>query len=393
MFKTFHRRLGVKIFFSYLIVILIGVVVLAIAVELALPRAFERHMGAGRGMMGGQGPMGRVMLTDFRSAVTEALGLSLVAAFLAAVVISAFVSRQVVAPVRSMMQASKNIAEGHYDLRIQVPAKGSLEDSDELAQLAHSFNQMAGNLQETEARRRQLIGDVAHELRTPITVIQGSLEGLIDGKLPADPDHLAQIYLEAERLTRLVNDLQELSRVEAGAYSLEKKAISVETLVADLKKRLGSQFEDKGVAFSADIPSSLPDVMADEGRIGQVLLNLAGNALQYTPTGGWVKVSAVPRNSEVWISVTDNGSGIPPEHLPHVFDRFYRVDKSRSRAGGGSGIGLTIARHLVEAHGGRIWVESSGPGQGSTFTFTLPTAYAQEGFRPRPPQWSSPPGV
>ena len=372
MLRTFHRHLGFKIFLSYLIVILIGVVVLAVTVELAVPRAFERHMGAGRGLMGGQGQMGRVMFEDFRSAVTEALSLSMVAAFLAAVVISAFVSRQVVAPVQSMLKASKSIAQGHYDLRIRVPGDSSVEESDELAQLAHSFNQMASNLQETENRRRQLIGDVAHELRTPLTVIQGSIEGLIDGKLPSDPDHLQQIYQEAERLTRLVNDLQELSRVEAGAYPLERKPVSVEALITALNTRLGRQFEDKGVTLSADLPSGLPEVMADEGRIGQVLLNLAGNALQYTPSGGQVKITASRHKGEVWIAISDTGIGIPAEHMPHVFDRFYRVDKSRSRAGGGSGIGLTVARHLVEAHGGRIWVESPGPGKGSTFTFTLP---------------------
>jgi histidine kinase len=374
MLNTFRRHLGIKIFFSYLIVILIGVVVLAVTVELAVPRAFERHMGAGRGMMGGQGSMGRTMFADFRSAVSEALGLSMVAAFLAAVVISAFVSRKVVAPVQSMLQASKSIAQGHYDRRIQIPGQGSVEDSDELGQLAHSFNRMAGNLQETESRRRQLIGDVAHELRTPLTVIQGSIEGLIDGKLPSDPDHLQQVYQEAERLARLVDDLQELSRVEAGAYSLERKPISVDALIAELRTRLGRQFEDKGVALSTDLPAGLPQVSADQGRIGQVLLNLAGNALQYTPSGGRVKISAGRQKSEVWIAVSDTGLGIPEEHLPHVFDRFYRVDKSRSRAGGGSGIGLTVARHLVEAHGGRLWVESPGPGMGSTFTFTLPVS-------------------
>lgn len=375
MLRAFHRHLGVKFFFSYLVVILIGVAVLAITVELAAPRAFERHMmGAGRGMMAGRGSMGQVMFEDFRSAVTEALGLSMIAAFLAAVVISAFVSRQVVAPIKSMLQASKSIAQGHYDQRIKIRGDGSGAESDELGQLAHSFNQMASNLQETETRRRQLIGDVAHELRTPLTVIQGSLEGLIDGKLPLDPDHLQQIYQEAERLTRLVDDLQELSRVEAGAYTLERKPVSVEMLVTALKTRLGRQFEEKGVALSVELPPDLPLVIADEDRIGQVLLNLAGNALQYTPTAGQVQVTASRHRGEVWIAIKDTGIGIPREHLPYVFDRFYRVDKSRSRAGGGSGIGLTVARHLVEAHGGRIWVESPGLGQGSTFTFTLPVA-------------------
>jgi len=250
-------------------------------------------------------------------------------------------------------------------------AKGEL---DELAQLALHFNQMADRLERTESIRRQLIGDVAHELRTPLTAIKGSMEGLIDGVLPADAETFQQVYREADRLQRLVADLQELSRVEAGAYSLNLRPVSVGRLIEAFVARFGRQFAEKGVALETDLPAGLPSVMADEDRIGQVLLNLAGNALQYTPAGGKVRVAAHRQDNEVHIAVTDTGIGIAAEHLPHLFTRFYRVDKSRSRAGGGSGIGLTISRHLIEAHGGRIWAASPGPGQGSTFTFTLPIA-------------------
>jgi len=222
--------------------------------------------------------------------------------------------------------------------------------------------------------RRELIGDVAHELRTPLTAIKGSMEGLIDGVLPSEVETYQLIYAEADRLERLVNDLQELSRVEAGAYELIRKPISVSSLVESAAARLSRQFEDKGVTLESKVPANLPPALADEDRIGQVLLNLVGNALQYTPPGGHVRIAASRRGHEVHVSITDTGIGISPEHLPHLFTRFYRVDKSRSRAGGGSGIGLTIARHLVEAHGGRIWVESPGAGRGSSFTFTLPLA-------------------
>jgi histidine kinase len=245
--------------------------------------------------------------------------------------------------------------------------------SDELGQLAHSFNQMAEKLEQVESMRRQLIGDVSHELRTPLTAIKGSMEGLMDGVLPATGDTYQQIHQEADRLARLVDDLQELSRVEAGAYPLDIRPVAVSTLIQTTVKRFATQAQAKGIELRHDLSADLPPVLADQDRITQVLTNLVGNALQYTPQGGQVTILCKQHGNEIHISIADSGIGIPTEHLPHLFTRFYRVDKSRSRqAGGGSGIGLTIARHLVEAHGGRIWAESAGEGQGSTFTFALP---------------------
>jgi histidine kinase len=214
---------------------------------------------------------------------------------------------------------------------------------------------------------------VAHELRTPLATIKGSMEGLLDGVLPAEAATFQQIYHEADRLQRLVYDLQELSRVEAGAFELKRRPAHIRDLVEATAARLGRQFEEKGVALETDVPADLPPVPLDEDRVGQVLINLVGNALQYTPSGGRVRVAACRQAGELRVAVSDSGIGIAPEHLSLIFTRFYRVDRSRSRAGGGSGIGLTIAKHLVEAHGGHIWAESAGPGQGSTFTFTLPT--------------------
>jgi histidine kinase len=286
--------------------------------------------------------------------------------------VSLFVSRRIVTPVREMMLASRRIAEGHYSERVNVAGDPSRDELDELASLAVTFNQMAAKLEQIEATRRELIGNVAHELRTPLATIKGSMEGLIDGVLPAEAPTFQQIYREADRLQRLVSDLQELSRVESGAFDLNLKTLRVSDLVEATVARLGRQFDEKGVVLETDLPADLPRVRADEDRISQVLLNLAGNALQYTPAGGRVCVAARRRGNEVHLSVSDTGIGLAAEHLPYVFTRFYRVDKSRARVGGGSGIGLTIARHLVEAHGGHIWAESAGPGQGSTFTFSLP---------------------
>lgn len=379
MIQFLRRHLSAKLFLSYLMVVVVGVVVLASSVELVIPSAFGRHLKTMSAMTSG-GPgetsaeMEKDLYASFQAGVTEALALAAAAATMFALAASLLISRQVVAPVRKMMLASQRMAEGHYDERVQVSGDVEQGDQDELGQLALSFNRMAAKLEQVEAMRRQLIGDVSHELRTPLSAIKGSMEGLIDGILPADDQTFQEIYHEADRLQRLVDDLQELSRVEARAFELHLQPIPVASLVQSAVARLQWQYDEKGIRIEQDMPAGLPRVRADEDRIVQVLINLLGNALQYTPTGGKVHIAAMQREHEVQISIRDTGIGIAPEHLPHIFTRFYRADKSRSRAAGGSGIGLTIARHLVEAHAGRIWATSPGQGKGSTFIFTLPVA-------------------
>ncbi len=378
MLDYFRRHLGAKLLLSYLVIILIGAVVLIVASQFALPSSFDRHMAGMGTMMGGMGGPGQgqgfgrfgvmsQLYADFRAGFNEALFYAAFAATIVAVVLGIYLSRSVVAPIRAMSLVTERVAEGHYEERVQVHGE------DELAQLATRFNQMAEKLNQVESMRRRLIGDVSHELRTPLTAIKGSMEGLMDGVLPATQETFQQIYSEADRLNRLVDDLQELSRVEAHAYELDLRPVDVSALMQTVTKRLSPQAESKRVLLELDLAPDLPRVLADEDRAVQVLTNLTGNALQYTPENGRVTIAARRVNTEVQISVRDTGIGISPEHLPHVFDRFYRVDKSRSRRlGGGSGIGLTIARALVEAHGGRLWAESAGEGQGSTFTFNLP---------------------
>ncbi len=376
MIRWIRRHLAIKIFVSYMLIIVVGVVALASAAEMAIPRSFDRHMQVMSSMM--MGMMGIDMQADlyasFRSAVNEALAVAALAAVGVAMVTSALVSRQVVAPIKAMMQASSRIAEGHYDQRVVVPGDLARDELDELAQLALSFNRMAARLESVEEMRRRLIGDVAHELRTPLTAIKGSMEALIDGVLPPEPQTFQKIHREADRLQRLVEDLQELSRVEAGAYELDLRPHAAADLLAEVVERLGDQYGEKGVALEVEPVDPDLRVMADGQRVGQVLLNLVGNSLQYTPQGGRVRLRALRDGTWVRFEVQDTGIGIPYEHLEHIFDRFYRVDKSRARAAGGSGIGLTIAKHLVEAHGGRIWARSEGTGRGSTFIFTLPLA-------------------
>lgn len=379
MTDYFRRHLGAKLLLSYLAIIVVGVAVLIVASQFILPTSFNRHMTGMMGMtndgmgmgMGGQGFGGSDQMAqlyvDFRASFNEALTYAALAAMIVAIALSLFFSRNVIAPVRAMSLASQRIADGRYDERVRV------NGTDELAQLALYFNQMAEKLNQIETMRRRLIGDVSHELRTPLTAIKGSMEGLMDGVLPATNETYQQIHTEADRLNRLVDDLQELSRVEARAYQLDIRPADVSTLARTVTKRLAPHSESKRISLDLELAPDLPRVLADEDRAVQVLTNLTGNALQYTPEGGRITISAKRIDNEVQISVSDTGVGIPPEHLSHIFDRFYRVDKSRSRqSGGGSGIGLTIARALIEAHGGRIWAESAGDERGSTFVFTLP---------------------
>ncbi len=385
MMAYFHKHLGVKLFLSYFAVILIGAIALIATTRFTTQTAFNRHLGtveqiSHSGNMAGQQGSKSIeetgeqriafrenLYTQFQDSFREAISWSALTAGITALTLSLYLSKLVIIPVRAMTSASRRISEGHYDERVQD------QGEDELGQLAHSFNQMAEKLETVEEMRRQLIGDVAHELRTPLTTIKGSVEALEDGVLPASAETYTQILHEAERLNHLVDDLQELSRVEAGAYEMNLSSTEIASVIETIQKRFGYQFEEKGISFKKNLQPNLPSIQADEPRIVQILTNLLTNALSYTPKGGEIKLEATLVENAVQISVKDNGVGIPPEHLAHIFTRFYRVDKSRSRHAGGSGIGLTITKHLVEAHGGRIWVESDGEGLGSTFILRLPS--------------------
>jgi two-component system sensor histidine kinase BaeS len=369
-----RKNLALKLFLSYMAVVFTGVAILFIATRVSLPVAYSRHMLGGPGANGGMGlgPGGGMMgdlYRNFRSSFNEALAYAGIAAVVTAVLVSAYFSNKIVAPLKQMMSASRRISAGHYDERVKVTGR------DELGQLGERFNLMTIELEQTEHRRRQLIGDVSHELRTPLTAIKGSMEGLVDGVLPATPEIFLQIQKEADRLSRLVDDLQELSRVESGAYQLRILPVAISTLVSTTIKRLNPEILRKRIQMTVDLPDDLPTVLADEDRMVQVFMNLVANALNYTPADGRIQITGKNDAGFVQISIMDSGIGIGSEHLPHVFDRFYRVDKSRSREnGGGSGIGLTVTKSLIEAHGGTIVAESAGEGQGSTFTFTLPAA-------------------
>ncbi|MFN8443647.1 MAG: HAMP domain-containing sensor histidine kinase [Caldilineaceae bacterium] len=276
------------------------------------------------------------------------------------------VRQQVIQPIKEIQTMSLHIADGNYHERL--PAFVSVE----LNELAQTFNRMVERIESSEQRRIELIGVVAHELRTPLSAIKATSEGLIDGVLPAETATFFNIHREVNRLQRIVQQLEELSRAESGQIILKKEQTDFANLVQSVCDRLHNQYDDKEVTLHTDLQSPLPQLWLDEDRITQVLINLLGNALQYTPAHGTVTIRVRADHEWVTTQVIDTGIGLEPEQLTLVFERFYRVDKSRSRQSGGNGIGLTIAQYLVQAHGGHIWAESDGLGQGSTFSFTLP---------------------
>ena len=284
-----------------------------------------------------------------------------------ALAVSLGLSRLISRPVVNLTAATRAVAAGDLSVRVPTPYPG------EIGELAAAFNDMAQGLARADELRRNMTADVAHELRTPLSVIRGKLEGVLDGVYPATPEHLAPILEQTQLLTHLVEDLHLLALAEAGQLPLEKRPMDVGDLLRDAQVNFSPQADDRGVTLALNLPAALPKVVADWRRVAQVLGNLLTNALHHTPEGGCVTLSAAASGGWVEVSVADTGTGVPPEDLPYIFERFWRRDKSRSRAGGGSGLGLAIAKQLVELHSGTIGVESN-PGKGSRFHFTLPLA-------------------
>lgn len=374
--------LRTKLFISYLALVLIGVATVFVVMSAFAPDFFINSMnsmmsgqGMGNGMMGGQGSSGSATTDSlnaaFRQALMQGLILATALAAVGALVLSYFVARQIARPVQQMLKATQRIGGGHYAERVVIPVANT---GDELGQLATSFNEMASALEQTERRRVELVGDVAHELRTPITTLTGYLEGLLDGVVEPSPETWAKLHTESLRLRRLVDDLQELSRAEARQIPLHAKSISPASIIGVAQERVESQYAEKGLELDIGALTGLPDVSADPDRAVQALTNLLTNALRYTPSPGRVEITVTREGNMLAFHVRDTGVGIAPENLPRVFERFYRVEKSRTRALGGTGIGLTISKALVEAMRGTMRAESAGLGKGSMFTFTLPIA-------------------
>jgi signal transduction histidine kinase len=294
------------------------------------------------------------------------LTISGAASLVVALVIGALLARGIARPLRQLTAASRSIAAGNLDVRVPVRSE------DEVGELAAAFNHMAADLARTEEARRQQTADIAHELRTPLTVIQGHLEALADGIFPADMEHIEPVLEQSQLLGRLVQDLRTLSLADAGRLALTP----VPTDVGDWARRVVAGFRsiaaDQDVALTLELDNDLPPAEIDSERMAQVLSNLLDNALRHTPAGGQISVAVETDADGIAVAVTDTGPGVPAEQLPHLFQRFWRGDPSRSRRTGGSGLGLAIAQRIVEEHGGQIEAENA-PGTGLRVRFTLPT--------------------
>jgi signal transduction histidine kinase len=288
-------------------------------------------------------------------------------------------SRRILGPVETLTKAATKMAAGSLDQRVDIAS------DDEIGELGQAFNQMAAGLSRQEELRRNMVTDVAHELRTPLTNIRGYLQAISDGVLEPEPEVVELLCDEAELLGDLVDDLQELSLAEAGQVVLDRQLADLGSLTTQASSAFASRAEAKGVSLTTHVPPCPVLAHVDPRRIGQVMRNVLENALIHTPPGGRIAATAqsVRRDGldepadALEISVTDTGGGIAPDDLPHVFDRFYRADRSRSRATGGAGLGLAIANQIVEAHGGHIGVESK-VGSGTTFSITLPLVSTNE---------------
>ncbi len=363
-------RLPVRLFASYALVIAVGASTAYLTVRLLVPPLFDHRMGmmSGSGMgMGGQyGHTGTTPHAALISALNTALLVAVLATAVAAGVVAAFVTRRLLRPLEQVRAATRRIAAGEYDAAVPLPAEP------ELAALAADVNTLATTLAETETRRTRLLGDVAHEMRTPLTALDGYIEGLIDGVFTSTPETLQAVSEELRRLHRLADDLSSLSRTEERRVELRPVEADLAAIARDAGGRLRPQFDDARVGLTVHADASVP-VLVDVDRIGQVLTNLLGNALRATPEGGTVTVTVEAAGNEARASVSDTGVGLAGGDLERVFERFYRAADGLPKSAG-SGVGLTIARGVARAHGGELRASSPGVGKGSTFTLTLPGA-------------------
>ncbi len=291
---------------------------------------------------------------------------------LVAIGLGLLLTRSVLRPLRAVEEGARRIAQGDLSQRVDV------DTPDEIGSLARQFNAMAATLERQEDLRKAMMADVAHELRTPLAVIRAQVEALQDGVFPLTPENVAPIHDQVMLLGRLVNDLRELALAEAGQLPLERAEIDPALAARRVAASLAARAADAGVDLRVDAPSGAAPLWADGQRVEQILSNLLANAIRYTPAGGTVTLRLADSGDQVAYSVEDTGTGITPEDLPHVFDRFYRADASRSRSEGTTGLGLSIARQLAASHGGDITVTSE-VGVGTAFTVTLPRTHAAAG--------------
>jgi two-component system sensor histidine kinase BaeS len=359
---------------------IIGVLAAALLIRSSTASEFDtylREIGRMNQMMGGMMGNGyRAMMgapeTSFLSSVSTSLWIAGgIAVAIAAAVAIAF-SRQITAPLRRLSAAAGRVAGGDTSCRVATTS------TDEVGNLTNTFNCMVESLDRNQDARRKLMGDLAHEMGTPLSVIQSNLEGILDGVVEASPDKITSLHQETVLLSRLVKDLRTLSQAEVGRLNLSPAPGDLGKLIASIVTATGPEAERKGVTLSARADPGLPPAMMDADRVSQVVVNLLSNALRYTSDGDTIDITVAREDGSghsLVVSVADTGQGIAEADLPHIFDRYYRGPEPREKRAGGSGIGLAVVKELVEAQGGRVWARSV-PGRGSTFFFTLPTAPA-----------------
>jgi len=359
-----RSSLGARLLIGQLLVILTGSVTLMVVALRVAPERFHIHV---RESLGATSPEVSSHLDQaFGEAVLVALVVATAAALVVAAAVSLFLTVRIVRPVHALAAAARRVSSGEYAARAPVAGE------DELAQLGSAFNQMAASLEAAERHRLQLIGDLGHELRTPLATIDGYVEGLADGVVAPDAATWRVLRTETRRLGRLVEDLRAVSRAEERQLDLRIREVEPAALVGAAVEAAARSYGAKGVRLATDVAPALGALAVDSDRLGEVLANLLDNALRHTPPGGTVTVSGRRTAEAIELAVADDGEGIEPAELARVFERFHRGDPARRRtADSGSGIGLTIARAIVEAHGGRIAAESAGPGAGSRFVVTL----------------------
>lgn len=358
--------LAVRLLAAQLAAVATGVIVAGLVAAVAGPPIFHAHLtqaadASSPGMAAAHAERA------FRTAGALSLTVALLAALAVAVAVSVFVTARIARPVRALAAAARQVAAGRYDVHLPAAALGPEFDT-----LTGSFAAMADRLAAVETTRRRLLADLAHEMRTPIATLDGYLTGFEDGVATLDADTAAMLRAQTRRLARLAEDITAVSKAEEHQLDLHPVPTPPAALVAAAAAAAADRAAQAGVTLHTAIAPGLPAVTVDPDRIGQVLSNLIDNALRHTPHGGQVTLSAAAAHGAVILQVADTGTGIPAKHLPHVFERFYRADAARDRASGGSGIGLAIAKALVEAHRGTI-AATSTPGAGATLTVTLPT--------------------
>ena len=353
----------------------IGIIVAAVLIHNAATTDFGQYLqqvaGMGRMMGGGAGNMMGVNETAYLNSISKSLWTAGIIAVVLAVLTAIYFSRRITSPLRRLSAAAGKVAQGDLSCRVQ---SGS---SDEVGVLSNTFNCMVDSLNENQTARRKLMGDLAHEMSTPLSVIQSNLEGMLDGVVDASPETISSLHHESLVLSRLVKDLRTLSQVEAGRLNLLPAPANLGELASSIVTASEPEAKRKRISLSLEIQPNLPEVLMDPDRISQVITNLLSNSLQYSSEGDAIRISVTenkagnPENRSLLVTVGDSGQGIAEEDLPHIFDRYYRGVQSKEKRAGGSGIGLTVVKELVEAHRGKVWVESV-QGKGSKFFFTLP---------------------